>query len=87
MITIDPASREVIVGEGAAARRLPFASPEAFEIVSELWVQAGWDIKFPYSFTWMGRPIIQLPEDVLRMRRQMVRDCRWEFIVRSIGHG
>jgi cephalosporin hydroxylase len=27
-----------------------------------------WDVNYVYSFSWFGRPIIQLPEDLVRMQ-------------------
>jgi cephalosporin hydroxylase len=43
-------------------------SPEGFRILSDLWVKVGWDQKHNYSFTWMGRPIIQIPDDAFRIQ-------------------
>ncbi len=83
MITIDPVAREVVVGD----RRLPFASPEAFAIVSELWVQAGWDVKHVYSFSWMGRPVIQLPDDMVRVQ-ELIYDVKPDVVLETgIAHG
>ena len=44
-------------------RTLSLYSREAFEILSREWVKVGWDQKYVYTFSWMGRPVIQLPED------------------------
>ena len=43
-------------------------SSEAFRILSNIWIRSGWDAKYVYSFTWLGRPIIQLPEDMIRIQ-------------------
>ncbi len=54
MIVIDPDKRIITVdGE----RVLPYASSEAFELLSDVWLNVGWDVKHVYSFAWMGRPI------------------------------
>jgi cephalosporin hydroxylase len=33
----------------------------------------GWAVKYPYSFSWMGLPIIQLPEDMVRAQETIHR--------------
>lgn len=43
-------------------------SPEAFSAISHAWLRCGWDTKYVYGFTWLGRPIIQLPEDIVRIQ-------------------
>jgi cephalosporin hydroxylase len=65
---IDDASAEVIVRDAAGERRFHLGSAEGFAAVSRAWLRAGWDAKHVYSFTWMGRPVIQLPEDMLRIQ-------------------
>ena len=67
MIKIDLETGTVEEETGAGARRLAIGSPEAFRLISKAWLRSGWDSKYVYSFTWLGRPIIQLPEDMLRI--------------------
>ena len=43
-------------------------SKEGFKLLSDLWLKVGWDQKYMYSFTWLGRPIIQIPEDIIRIQ-------------------
>ena len=65
----------------------PLASPEAFEIVSDAWIRCGWDTKYVYSFTWLGRPIIQLPEDLLRIQ-EVISTTQPDVIVETgVAHG
>lgn len=87
MITIDMEAGVISLDEGGTARSLPFASPEAFALMSKIWLRVGWDTKYVYSFTWMGRPIIQLPEDVLRVQ-EVVFALRPDVIVETgVAHG
>src|SRR5258708_39225870 len=51
----------------------PIGSPEAFRLISRAWLRSGWDAKYVYGFSWMGRPIIQLPEDLLRIQEGLYR--------------
>lgn len=50
-----------ISGDPAGDRQYPLYSREAFEAVSRMWLKIGWNEKYPYTFSWLGQPIIQLP--------------------------
>ena len=41
---------------------------EAFEALSLEWVRVGWSLKYYHTFTWFGLPVLQLPEDLLRLQ-------------------
>jgi len=85
MVTID--GDLVIVGDGDERRELRIGSPQAFCILSQLWLRSGWDNKYVYSFTWMGRPIIQLPEDLIRIQ-EVIHSIRPDVIIETgIAHG
>lgn len=62
-------------------------TPEAFSILSDLWIRAGWDTKYVYSFTWLGRPIIQLPEDMFRLQEVIYKIKPDVIIETGIAHG
>ncbi len=86
-VTIDPATASVTVEDGEGTRTYPFDSSEAFQLVSDAWLRVGWDQKYVYSFTWLGRPVIQLPEDLLRLQEVIVA-VRPDVIVETgIAHG
>ncbi len=77
----------VIVRKDGAEEAFPMASAEAFAAVSKAWLRAGWDAKHVYSFTWMGRPIIQLPEDMVRLQ-ELIWVERPDVIVETgVAHG
>lgn len=62
-------------------------SPEGFKIISDLWLKVGWDQKYLYGFTWMGRPIIQNPDDMIRMQ-EVIFSIKPDFIIETgIAHG
>lgn len=68
-------------------RVVPFSDPEAFALVSEAWIRVGWDVKYVYGFTWLGRPIIQLPEDIVRLQ-ELVYSIRPDVVVETgVAHG
>jgi cephalosporin hydroxylase len=87
MLTIDFDSSTVRVREAGADREFPLASPEAFAAVSRAWLRCGWDTKYVYSFTWLGRPVIQLPEDLLRIQ-EVIYSVEPDVIIETgVAHG
>ena len=87
MLTIDFDTSTVRVREAETDCEFPLASPEAFAAVSRAWLRCGWDTKYVYSFTWLGRPIIQLPDDLLRIQ-EVIHAVRPDVILETgIAHG
>lgn len=65
----------------------PLYAAEAFKTISRLWVKTGWAAKYSYNFSWMGRPVIQLPEDLLRIQ-ELIYKLRPDVIVETgVAHG
>jgi len=84
MIQIDKKNNLVIAEDGT---KYNIGSPEAFHILSQLWLRSGWDVKYEYTFTWMGRPIIQLPEDMFRIQ-EIIYNLKPDVIIETgIAHG
>jgi cephalosporin hydroxylase len=52
-----------------------------------LWLKVGWNQKYVYTFSWMGRPIIQLPEDLIRIQEVIYRVKPDVIIETGIAHG
>lgn len=68
-------------------RELSLSDPEAFELLSRAWLRSGWDVKYVYGFSWQGRPIIQLPEDLIRIQ-ELVYVLKPDVIVETgVAHG
>lgn len=88
MLTIDESRGEVTLARPDGGRQvLPMDSPEAFEAVSGAWLRCGWDVKYVYGFTWMGRPIIQLPEDMVRIQEVIWRLAPDVIVETGVAHG
>jgi cephalosporin hydroxylase len=86
-VTVDHAAGTVTVGEGDAARTYGFDEPEAFRAVSDAWLRIGWDQKYVYGFSWLGRPVIQLPEDLVRIQ-EVIHAAGPDVIVETgVAHG
>jgi cephalosporin hydroxylase len=65
----------------------PLYSREAFEAISRIWLKVGWNEKYPYTFSWFGRPIIQLPEDIVRAQEVVYRVKPDVIIETGVAHG
>jgi cephalosporin hydroxylase len=78
----------MVIEESAEGRReMPLDSPEAFSLLSRQWLTVGWTQKYSYTFTWLGRPIIQLPEDVMRIQ-EVIFQVQPDVIVETgVAHG
>ncbi|HET8782336.1 MAG TPA: CmcI family methyltransferase [Pyrinomonadaceae bacterium] len=87
MIKVDIEQGTVSVERSGETSTYRLDTPEAFNIISEIWLRAGWDNKYVYSFTWLGRPIIQLPEDMFRLQ-EVIHSLRPDVIVETgVAHG
>ena len=88
MLTIDETGGRVILQrpDGTITEHA-LDTPDAFEAISAAWLRCGWDVKYVYGFTWMGRPMIQLPEDMLRIQEVIWR-VRPDVVVETgVAHG
>ena len=86
-IVIDTDTQQLTV-EGAGARQqMDLYTPEAFAALSRHWVRVGWAQRYSYAFTWLGRPMIQLPEDVLRAQEVIWRTRPDVIVETGVAHG
>ncbi len=87
MMNIDLENATVRVSQGQQMEIYGLGTPEAFELISKIWLRAGWDTKYVYSFTWLGRPIIQLPEDMIRIQ-EVIYAVKPDVIIETgVAHG
>lgn len=85
---IDTALATVSVEDDSGTiETFPLFSARGFELLSRLWVKVGWDQKYSYGFTWLGRPIIQLPEDMVRIQETIYRVRPDVIIETGVAHG
>jgi cephalosporin hydroxylase len=66
-ITIDTETQLLSVEEAGVTTGHGLFSPEAFQILSRQWLLLGWNLGHWSTFSWMGRQLLQLPDDVLRL--------------------
>ena len=74
-------------GPDGRSEQLPLYSARAFSALSEAWVKVGWGVKYTYGFTWMGRPMIQLPDDMIRIQEVIYRVRPDVVIETGVAHG
>ena len=86
-LTIDTTQRTLTQEVDGKRHVFDLYSQEAFELISRQWVRVGWDQKYSYTFSWMGRPIVQLPEDMVRMQEVMYRVRPDVIIETGVAHG
>ena len=87
MIKIDLEKSIVTVSTKEGENTHSISSPEGFAVITEAWLRSGWDTKYVYGFTWFGRPIIQLPEDLLRIQEAIYRVKPDVIIETGVAHG
>ena len=86
-IVIDTDSRTLTLEGEGASRELPLYSPDAFREISRHWIRVGWAQKYSYGFTWFGRPVIQLPEDLMRVQETIWRLKPDAIVETGVAHG
>jgi cephalosporin hydroxylase len=57
------------------------------QALSRIWLREIAPYKYAYNFTWMGRPIIQFPQDILAMQ-EIIWNLKPDLIIETgIAHG
>jgi len=87
----DPAAEQpdrlITIDTKDGPREIDIYTPEGFEVVADLFTRSGWQRKLSYEVTWLGIPIIQLPEDIL-MVQELIWKLRPDVIIESgVAHG
>jgi len=83
-IIIDTEAKTLVTDD---RREIDLYGREAFELISNLWLKTSWNQKYPYTFTWMGRPIIQHPEDIVRLQ-EVIYILKPDVIIETgVAHG
>ena len=86
-VTLDTETGICSVADGDGAGDYELHSKEAFDVIADLWVRLGWVRKYSYGFSWLGRPIIQLPDDMIRIQEAIWQVQPDVIIETGIAHG
>jgi cephalosporin hydroxylase len=86
-LSIDTDAKTLSVETSGKSQHLALYSPEAFSALSSVWVNVGWGVKYTYGFSWMGRPMIQLPDDMIRIQ-EVIYSVRPDVLIETgVAHG
>lgn len=86
-LTLDTDRHSLSVEDAGTSAVHDLYSPEAFAVIADQWVKLGWVQKYSYGFSWLGRPIIQLPDDMIRIQ-EAIYEVQPDVIVETgIAHG
>jgi cephalosporin hydroxylase len=85
--SIDTQAQQFVLETDSGPQVLDLYSKEAFDILADLWVRTGWVRKYSYGFTWLGRPLIQLPDDMVRTQEAIFALKPDVIIETGIAHG
>jgi cephalosporin hydroxylase len=86
-LILDTEAKTLTMDETGQTKVLDLYSKDAFEVISREWVRVGWNQKYQYTFSWMGRPVIQLPEDMIRMQEAIYQIKPDVIIETGVAHG
>ena len=67
-ITIDTIEQTLTTEDGSDRRTQGLYTKESFELLSREWLRVGWSLRQYFTFSWFGRPVVQLPEDLIRLQ-------------------
>jgi len=86
-ILIDTTANTLSLQEERNSEIVDLYSKKAFELLSDLWLKTSWNQKYSYTFTWMGRPIIQHPEDMIRLQ-EVIYTLKPDLVIETgVAHG
>ena len=86
-VTVDTAAGVIVSRTESGESRVPLYSKEGFELLSRLWLKVGWNQKYTYTFSWFGRPVIQLPDDMIRLQEVIHRVAPDVIVETGVAHG
>jgi cephalosporin hydroxylase len=81
--TIEPLD----AGSNGARQPISWFEDAGFSTISCWWTQASWQRRYSYQFNWLGRPIIQLPADVMMVQELIWRTRPTLIIETGVAHG
>ena len=86
-IILDEENRTLTRQDENGSETLPLYSDAALNALMPLYTRIGWNQKYSYRFSWFGRPIIQLPEDMLRIQ-EVIYDVKPDLVIETgVAHG
>lgn len=72
-LVIDTVGRTLTRQDEGSETTVGLYTKEAFEALSLQWIRVGYSLQYYHTFTWFGLPVLQLPEDLVRMQELIYR--------------
>lgn len=70
-----------------ASRINQFGNDKVFQDLSRDWVELSMRKSYVYNFSWMGRPVIQFPQDMVAMQ-ELIWEVKPDLVIETgIAHG
>lgn len=85
--TITGPDAKLTLAGAEGTRTVDLYSDEGLALVSDLWLKLSAEYKIMYEPTWLGRPIIQLPHDIVQMQELIWRVKPDLIIETGVAHG
>jgi cephalosporin hydroxylase len=86
-LSLDTEAATLTYDHGDGPRTVPLYGVDAFDALNRHWVRVGWSLKYVYGFSWLGRPIIQLPDDLVRIQ-ELIHAIRPDYVIETgVAHG
>ena len=81
-LVIDTVARTLTRQDEVSEATIGLYSKEAFEAISLEWIRVGYSLAYYHTFTWFGLPILQLPEDLVRLQ-ELICQIRPQVIIET----
>lgn len=72
-LLVDTDAQVLTIVEGSSSHSVSLYSKAAFEAISRQWLRIGWSLSYYMNFSWLGLPVIQIPEDLVRLQETIYR--------------
>lgn len=82
-----PAGSVLRLENGSESCAVDLYSQEGFEMLSNLWIKVGAERRAMYDVSWLGRPIIQFPTDIVAIQELLWRIQPDVVIETGVAHG
>lgn len=82
-----PLPRTLRIETEEGPRDVDIYSEEGFRFLADLWTRSNWYHKLSYEVTWLGVPVIQLPEDLFMMQEVIYKTRPDVLVETGTAHG
>lgn len=82
-----PAGSTVTLNAGSESTTVSLYSREGLDLLSNLWIKAAAEHRMMYEVSWLGRPVIQFPSDIVAVQ-ELLWKVRPDVVVETgVAHG